>query len=391
MAELQHDRTLGQTATHILAVDGRGPFAADAVVSIRQWINGDDQSPSELLAETLSPAACLTVDTLVASGGTVIQGQGRNLIATFPDVSTGILAARRLQWAFEGLSEAGQFAGSAVAVVVHSSKDLPDKPSDDAISAPLEYALRGQILLSENASRLLDDLHVMTCEPTPNPAYHALAWRQSESPSSGTADEQILFRNIKEQGDRDAGPSAEAIFESWDILSGTEEELPGKTGAPPGVLKRSPWLIWGGSAFAVVFAVGVIAIALHRAPVPPPPAPIHTIIATPPVQVNSVPKTPSPLPEKPAVVIKPAAVAVSKPDFLKAAPKKTHEDPETQSTGACDMPQVAIARVLNRANTWLHAGKLDDAERAYKNLLGCDKSDAQAGLQQVRARRQAER
>jgi len=75
MAELQHDRTLGQTATQSFASDGGDLLAAAAVVSIRLWLDRPDQPPGDIFRDPLNPAVCLATDTLVASGGTLIQGQ----------------------------------------------------------------------------------------------------------------------------------------------------------------------------------------------------------------------------------------------------------------------------------------------------------------------------
>src|ERR1035438_8449357 len=113
MAELQHDRTPDQNATQSFAFDGSGFLAAGAVVSVRLWTNREIDKSSELSSKSLNPAVCLAIDMLVASGGSVVQTHGRILIVTFSDIPIAILAARRLQWAFQGLTEAEEFAGTA--------------------------------------------------------------------------------------------------------------------------------------------------------------------------------------------------------------------------------------------------------------------------------------
>lgn len=408
MAELQHDRTPDQTATRSFAFDGRGSLAADAVVSVRLWFDGDNRPSSGLLSDALSPAVCLAIDTLVSSGGTAVPAHGNNLIVTFPDVSSGILAARRLQWAFEGLSEAVQFAGAAVAIVVHSSQDLPDNPTGDSISSPLEHALPRQILLSEKVSRSLDGLHVMAFEATSNPAFRALSWYQSERELSSAADEQILFRNIKEQGYKDAAPAAEIVIKAWGIPSGTEDGVVSEGRQPGnipvadslGMLRKSPRLIWGGSAFAILCAVGLIVFALHRTPVP-----THSTIdsqtsqhepaaeATTPPTTAAKPNNQPTAQGEPTVIAKPLTAKVSDAESARTRAKNPLNGPEKEprSTGACSIPETQIPGVLERANDKLHAGRYDEAERGFKQVLGCEPKNAraEAGLEQIKVRRLA--
>jgi hypothetical protein len=387
MAELQHDRTLGQTVTQTFAFDGGDLLAAAAVVSIRLWLDRPDQPPGDIFKEAFNPAVCVAIDTLVASGGKVIRGRGNALIVTFSDVFTGILAARRLQWAFEGLSEAARFSSAAAAVVVHSSQDLPPNPTDADIASPLENALPGQILLSDGACRVLDNLHVMSCESTNHPPFRALSWRRSEAESGSAADEQTLFRNIKEQGNSDVRSSANRATDTLGILAGTgEAALPGnrQPGRFPfqdifadftGLVRRSPRVVWAGSGFAALCAAGFIAIALHRAPAPPQPARSDT---------SSTPLEKSPL--APALPAVPAASTVkTKSPTVKvvgAAPAKSPPKKEplevtkaSESSGQCD---IKLERILKRAEDHRNAGRFGDAAQDYNSVLKCDPKNAQA-------------
>src|ERR1700691_2007944 len=209
MAEFQHDRAPDQTATQTLAIGASRIRAASALVSVRLWRNCEDDSPGDLFSGNLDPAVCLAIDMLVASRGDVVQTHGKTLVVAFSDVSTAILAARRLQWAFQGLSEADRFAGTAVAILIQSCQDLPDQPTDDSFCVPLEQAAPGQILLAQKASQFLDDLPGLATETIPDSALRELVWRLPDGESSMAADEQTLFRNIKGQGHGDPDLSSE--------------------------------------------------------------------------------------------------------------------------------------------------------------------------------------
>jgi len=395
MAELQHDRTLGQTATQSFASDGGDLLAAAAVVSIRLWLDRPDQPPGDIFRDPLNPAVCLATDTLVASGGTLIQGRDNALIVTFSDVFTGILAARRLQWAFEGLSEASRFASAAAAVVVHSSQDLAPGPTDADIAGPLENALPGQILLSEGACRVLDDLHVMSCESTNHPAFRALSWRRSDAESGSAADEQTLFRNIKEQGHSDVPSSAKHLMDALRISAAIEEAgLPEnrKPGGFPfkniladgaGLIRRSPRLAWTAAGLVALCAAGVIAIALHRAPVsvPAPAQPAHS-------DTSSAPAEKSPVaPALPAVPAE--SVVQAKSPAVKAvgtAPAKSplkRPPPPKEATGDCE---IDVPRTLGLAEKSMNAARFDEARQDYLQVLRCqaDNPRANYGLDRLK-------
>jgi hypothetical protein len=407
MAELQHDRTPDQTATQSFALDGGGFLAAGAVVSIRLWTNRENDQSSELSSKRLNPAVCLAIDMLLASGGSVVQTHGRTLIVTFSGVPTAILAARRLQWAFQGLTEAEDFAGTAVAALVHGSQDLPDKPSNSSFSAPLEQATPGQILLGERASKLVDDLPGLATEAIAGSALRELLWRRPESGSSSAADEQTLFRNIKEQGRKDAGPSGGQVPDlsgnSPDAADAAAAEYPqpddsvrkGVVGGFWAGWGKSHRLILGGSVAALVCAVGITAIALHRHP----PVPLPTLTATAKPDNPTGPSSTDTPSSSPAPAEKPVQKVTSKakptePDS-KTHPRTPTVENAKEPTPApdCDIGAGGIQRTLNLAESSLHAGKLDDAERGFKSILRCDRTNVRAeeGLRNVIDRRRTAR
>jgi hypothetical protein len=407
MAEFQHDRAPDQTATQTLAIGASRIHAASALVSVRLWRNREEDAPGELFSSNLDPAVCLAIDMLVASRGDMVQTHGKTLLVAFSDVSIAILAARRLQWAFQGLSEADRFAGTAVAILVQSRQDLPDQPTDDSFCVPLEQAAPGQILLAQKASRFLDDLPGLATETTHDPALRELVWRRPDGESSIAADEQTLFRNIKGQAYADPVLSSEQMPDAWDDSPAAVDSISSDLGQPGDPLRQSTagglwaglgnkrWIIWSGSAAALICAVTLTMIALNRQPPVPPrpqsPAPAQTAsgssIAAPQESATAPQKAPV---ESVTPSEKPAA-----PKPLRPQTAKPHDEgeKENQTSLRCDASAADAKRMLARAEKSLHNGKYDDAKRGFQLILGCDGTSAEAreGLQQVKARQEAAR
>jgi hypothetical protein len=404
MAEIQHDRAPDQTATQTLAIGASRIHAASALVSVRLWKNRENDAPGELFSSNLDPAVCLAIDMLVASRGDVVQTHGSTLLVAFSDVSTAILAARRLQWAFQGLSESDRFAGTAVAILIQSRQDLPDQPTDDSFCVPLEQAAPGQILLAQKASRFLDDLPGLATETTQDPALRELVWRRPDGESSIAADEQTLFRNIKGQGYGDLAP-AEQTPDAWDNSPAAADDPSFEPGQPNGPFRQSSpgglwaglgnkrWIIWSGSAAALICAVTFTVIALHRQSTVP-------TVAQPPALVQTTPGSPPTTPSEAAATTKTltqaetSAVKAAAPKTPKAPAAKPGVEAAREPSGSCESPNAADAkRTLERAEKSLHNGKYADAKRGFQSVLGCEgtSADAREGLQRVKARQEAAR
>jgi hypothetical protein len=62
--------------------------------------------------------------------------------------------------------------------------------------------------------------------------------------------------------------------------------------------------------------------------------------------------------------------------------------PPPKASGKCDLTAAEIPRSLDRAENYLHAGKLEEAQVVYQRLLGCPGAHekAQAGLKLVKQR-----
>jgi hypothetical protein len=155
--------------------------------------------------------------------------------------------------------------------------------------------------------------------------------------------------------------------------------------------------------------VGVIFFALHRTStttqVPanaaidsqpsqqkPPQAPAAASGTTTPVDTSL--HTPT-KPAEPSSLVKPVSAKVHDTESKKTPPKKLSDetDKATESTGPCDIPGSQIPRMLELANNLLHAGKNADAERDFRMVQRCERNNAQAeaGLQKIRERRQAQK
>ena len=412
MAELRHDRAADETATESSAFAGSERSAAGAQVFIRLWIVEEGGQPREP-SRGLEPAVCLAVDLIAASGG-VVQRPGKSLVAAFPDAPTAILASRRMQWAFQGFSEAEGFAGTGIAALVYSDDDLGGKPATDADALPLERAAPGTILLGEKASQLLRDLPGLAVGPAADSVLSEFIWRSPES-GPGNADELTLFRNIKEQRRRTAeralneplavpGDSPVAALAVAAAAAEPEDPFPDvPAGGFFARLSNTHRLMLGGGAVVLACVVGFAAMALGRHPAAPVPAastppvvavPAVSQPAAPQVQPAAAQVTPAAPVKTPAKLETPAAkpaVAESPRDGA----KKQHENvaKETPVAGGCDVGAAGAKRTLDRANNSLHAGKFDEAEWGFKSILGCEGASAQArvGLEEVRAKREAAR
>jgi len=411
MAELRHDRAPDQTAAQISAFAGSEGRVAGAVVFIRLWTGGEGGQPRDP-SKGLEPAVCLAVDLIAASGG-VVQRPGKSLVATFPDAPTAILAARRMQWAFQGFSEADGFSGTAMAALVYSGDDLCGKAASEADALPLERAAPVNILLGEKASLFLRDLPGLATAAAADSVLSEFIWRSPES-VPGNADELTLFRNIKEQRRRTAehaldeplaalGDSQQAALAVAAEPAELEDPFPD---VPEGSffarLSNSHRLMLGGGLAVLICICAIIvtdfAFHLKSAPASSAP-PAVTVSAAPPsaapqMQQAAAQASPAASVQAPAKVETPAAKpAEAESPRERAKKQRENAAKEIPAAGGCDVGLAGAKRTLERANNSLHAGKYDEAERDFKSILGCEGASAQArvGLEEVRAKREAAR
>lgn len=406
MTELQHDRAPDPKATQSLALNGGKILADKAVLSIRIWTGQKSDHAIDSSSKSLNAAVCATVDLAVASGGQVVLTHGNTLVVAFPGLPAAILAARRLQWVFQGLSEADQFAGAAAAVLVHSSADLPDEPSGDAFSHALEQAGPGQVLLGEKACQILDDLPGLTIGQAGESGFRELIWRSPENELNSVADEQTLFRNIKRQGSGSADSFKEFATNAFVVAQETSNMELAEAIAPEGEFENRPsgqfwpprgkafWLILGGSTAILICGVGLVAIAMHLG------ARAASAPQSPSLQVGA---PPSSSPATPGGVLgvagglqvksEPQAGRPQGSNAANGRPKKQPDDSQKEEprSFACDLGEAGIQRTLVRAENSLHAGQFGNAQRDFQSVLACDRTNAKAleGLRAVRQLRDA--
>src|SRR4051794_22307996 len=92
-----------------------------------------------------SLAAALAIDLIKASGGAPDSPQGAVLPARFFNLQAALMAARRLQWALEGLTE--HDSGTTALLAIHSAADA-DALATAALESLVLQASSGSILLS---------------------------------------------------------------------------------------------------------------------------------------------------------------------------------------------------------------------------------------------------
>jgi hypothetical protein len=99
-----------------------------------------------------------------------------------------------------------------------------------------------------------------------------------------------------------------------------------------------------------------------------------------------------------------AAIPKAKPKAQKPSPATAEQASDAKTprpdqkpvaravNDSCDMNEADIQRSLSRAENYMHAGRLSDAQAAFQSVLGCASSreKAQDGLQRVKQRMQAQ-
>ena len=349
--------------------------------------------------------ACMALDLITASGGAPEPAKGSILRAGFYSAQSALLMVRRLQWALQGFAEREESRGVAAAMLIHSLDD----PAGEPIATALENVGPGQILLSGAIAESVNQLPNVALRASAQAGLVEVQWRSSEPDASCAADEQSALRLIRELGREDpvpplpqapvskqtqpppteapASPVATGSFAS--VRRDEDEEVP--TG---GGTKK--WLILGIAAAVLVIAAiliipGLVSGRRDKATVAP---------ATPPATssqpVESVtPVTPPPSTSETASKPEPSKPAQQKPGRSPASDKtKPKTDGSTEAraqaapAGTCDLTEGEIPRSLNRAENYMHAGRLSDAQAVYQRLLGCPSARQRAteGLQLIKQR-----
>ena len=400
MANLRQDR--GQEAAPSrttlparegAAANGLAAAPRKTVLSVRLGVADRSGSPTAVSWAADSPATALALDIITASDGAPDAPQGAVLQSGFSSLQSALLAARRLQWALEGLAESSG-AATAAAISIHAVED----PVAGSVGRMLEGLMPGQVLLSAGIAEGVHHLPGFALRPARDSNWRELQWPSQAAPSTVEADEQSVLGLIHALGRQDpcpprveepapaaAPPVAETSVANEALA--TLDHILDETEPAQMPFWKKPWVLVSAGAAVLVLLAAVIIPAMVSGS--------HS--KTPEAVIKTAPATASPA--TPPVVGGPAAPGTSqqkKPATnpgkqLKAAtnPGAVTEPPAPKSApSSCDLTEGEIPRSLSRAESLMYAGKLDEAQDAYQHLVGCPsaRDKALAGLRQVKQR-----
>ena len=423
MANLRQDRVPDQTLSQASAPASQG-FAADGsgtgkralrgfVLALRMRTQDSGGSPVDVSWKSAAPAVLLTQDVLSASGGAPDPSQDPVLSAGFFNLQSAVLAARRVQWGLQGLRETESCHNVAAAMLIYSVQDLGGDAGGDrpggAVPAALERAAPGQVLLSNSVAAAVQALPNVLLVDSVHAGWRELQWRSPEMAWTYAEDEESLLGLIRQLGRGDpCAPDGAAGVAPAAVAAGAETQS--RTGIVEG-LGRShvdrevsaagmkKWLIVGGAAAAVVLVAVMVIPAMVSGN--------HGKTAA---QAPDASKTVSPAPANapagaaPGDTTKAASTGANSGASAGTTPGKTTQGkagrqpkgPKTDGggeagaakAGPCDLTEGEIPRSLSRAENYMYAGKLTEAQAVYQRVLGCPSAHEKAveGLQRVRQR-----
>ena len=383
----------------------------EACLSVRLWTASSDSEPLPSLWENESPAACLILDQIAASEGIPASRQGEVLTATFPTFQTAVFAARRLQWAVQGFSEAERLQATSLALLVHSSEEEHGETiAEDALHS-LEQAAPGEILLTEKAGQPFDRLPGFPLQVASGDGLWELVWRAPESQSTRSYDEQILAQLIEQRGvdhpEHHEQPRAAEANYAGQAEADYMREPENARGISRGKMI--------GIAVAALVVVG--AVIFYFTPGKSNPAPAadqaqtqaqtqSQTVQQPAMAAQGGPASPSGSPparltkqeraeataaartqQNPAKAeVKPPPVAPA-PERERPAPKPAEPPPSrANSNGRCDVDPSQYGGLIDQAWKNLGRGKYNDAKRQFGAVLACDpgNSSARTGMERAR-------
>ena len=398
MSNVRQDRVPDPTHSHASAplpeggtVNGRGTAPRTIVLSLRLRTQDSSGYLADVSWAGDVPAAALAVDVLSASGGTLDPLQGGVLPARFVNLQSALLALRRLQWGLQGLAESPGSAAVVASMAVHSDGAM-------GIAGPILDRLGpGQLVAEASLVDGVLSLPGAAARETGDGRWREIQWRSGETATGFSADEQSVLGLIRAMGREDPSPAAVEAPRPMTVTAAapvtgafrvSESLSRSSLGPEPASgLAKFKWLIVGGAAAVVVLVAllvvpGMVSGNHGKVPVQSPDASSKQAAPAAPAPVP----TPVPVVEKPLVVKQPAKPAKQQPKT------DTQVQKAPVVTGHCDLTEAEIPRSLNRAEQYMYAGKLEDAQAMYERVLPCPTAHdkAQEGLQRVKQRMAAQ-
>lgn len=343
-----------------------------------------------------APATALAVDIITASGGAPDVLQGMVLPSRFFNAQSALLAARRLQWALEGLAETTRSSVTA-SIAIYA----PEDPAAASGPPTLESLAPGQVLLSSQIAAAVHQLPGVVMNPSLNGNWRALQWQSQRAPASLAVDEQSVLGLIRTLGREDPCPALPepAPAAQIPVVTSTPtgiKETPGGLGrsvlepeAQP--LWKKPWIMVSAAAAVVVLAAALVIPAMvsgNHAKTPAPAAAPTTV--SPPTQPVTTPLNPvEPMTSAKPREQKPPVQPGKRPRTDAKPPAVSELQPQAKpSPGSCNLTEGEIPRSLARAQSLMYAGKLEAAQDAFQRLVGCPsaRDKAAEGLRLVKLR-----
>ncbi len=389
------------SATETAGVNGHPAAPRGVVLSL--WLRTSDSSgsPAAVSWPSESRAAALAVDILTASGGSPDAAQGVVLPSRFFNAQSALLAARRLQWALEGLAESDRSSTTA-SMAIYPAED----PAAGSIAPALGDLPSGQVLLSAQFAEVVHQVPGVAVSAAGSSGWCALQWHSQNGPTSLAGDEQSVLGLIRALGREDPCPPRPEPAATGEVAAATPVgsgafEVPAALGrslmesetAPP--LWKKPWILVSAAAAVVVLIAALVIPAMisgNRTKSPAEvttPKPAAPQPASPGAPQSVAPNGSVPAAPERAREPKPAAKVVKQPRTESKATPGTEPAPQAKPpAGSCDLTEGEIPRSLSRAESLMYAGKLEAAQDAYQRLIGCPlaRDKAAEGLRLVKLR-----
>jgi hypothetical protein len=355
-----------------------------------------------------------------------VATHGNILVTNFPQIPQALLAARRMQWAIQGLAQGlGQGLADAAqseiaaTVLMQSAADLPGPTTNSAFLAALEKASPGEILLASGVCQLAETLPALRLLPASGKGPRKLVWKSGDSAATAQQDEAELAARIAE-----LGLSGQAVAASASVAVGSPaSSSPADTRAKgstftanvasqergqalPGIVQNKR-LLWTGGGLAALLVIGVsIAVFGSRHSGESKSGETGTpVSASQAAGSNGVLGNPAPAPAQKSLALLPPGAGSKFAEKSREPAKPSGKDKKTEEhaspaapaeheqaaklvtpSKACKYPdQSEWSYVLDTADGLYSGGKYGEAEKRYRAILECDRNNGRAsqGLSQA--------